>query len=272
MSEKPTVSIIIPGYNISSTLSRVMNSVLGQTWKCIQVILIDDGSLDDTLAKAQEFAARDPRLTVLTQRNQGVSSARNAGLSLCTGKYVRFVDGDDELPANSVEEMVLRAEQDQADLVISGYTECIGSFSRRKNLANSDQTITCESLLRPLCSHANSYFYGVLWNKLFRRELIDRSGLRFQESLSWGEDFSFVMDYLAEASTISFLKGFLYDYHRNPHSLSVMQVFDCLIHPLSNIHTKWEMYQHLKHLYISKKRYSEYSGRLWIYLFRIGIN
>ena len=159
---EPTVSVVIPAFNAEKTLRRTLDCVLNQTLSTLQVILVDDGSTDSTAAIAREAAANDPRLMVISRENLGISATRNAGLPLCKGKYIRFVDADDTLPANSMEKMVARAEQDGADLVIGGYDQYFGERRSFHNLADRNDTVSCDEMMDHLCSHANSYFYGVL--------------------------------------------------------------------------------------------------------------
>ena len=268
---EPTVSVVIPAYNAEGTLQRMLDSVLGQTWSNLQVILVDDGSEDGTVELARKAAEKDSRLTVIPRENLGVSSTRNAGLALCEGKYVRFVDADDTIPADSMEQMVRRAEKDGADLVIGGYDQYFGDRRSFHNLAGRDDTTACDGMMDHLCSHANSYFYGVLWNKLFLRERIEQGHCRFQEDLTWGEDFAFVMDYLAGVQQVSFMKESLYDYRRSAGSASVQQVLDCVKHPVDNIRVKGVLYRHLKEMYRKRGIYDRYRNRLWMYLFRVGL-
>ena len=268
---EPTVSVVIPAYNAEGTLQRMLDSVLGQTWEKLQVIVVDDGSRDRTPDIAREAAETDPRLTVVSKENQGVSAARNAGLALCEGKYVRFADADDTLPADSIEKMVKRAEQDGSELVIGGYDQYFRDMHSYHNLAGRNDTTACDVILNHLCGHANSYFYGVLWNKLFMRETLEQGACRFQEDLTWGEDFAFVMDYLAGVSRVSFMNESLYHYSRTAGSTSVQQVLDCVRHPAENIRIKGELYGHLKEMYRKRGQYEKYRKRLWMYLFRVGL-
>ena len=268
---EPTVSVVIPAYNAEGTLQRMLDSVLGQTWQQMQVILVDDGSTDGTLQAARRAAENDPRLTVVAGESLGVSATRNAGLALCKGKYIRFVDADDTLPADSMEKMVRRAEQDGSDLVIGGYDQYFGEKRSYHNLAGRDDTVPCDEVMDHLCGHANSYFYGVLWNKLFLRETVEREGCHFQENLTWGEDFAFVMDYMAGVGRISFMNRSLYHYRRTAGSTSVRQVVDCVKHPAENIRIKGELYRHLKDMYRKRGQYEKYRKRLWMYLFRVGL-
>ena len=267
----PTVSVVIPAYNAEKTIGRLLGCVLNQTWQAQQVILVDDGSKDRTAEIAEKTAKNDPRLTVIRQENLGVSATRNTGLKRCAGKYIRFVDADDTLPAESTELMVRRAEENRAEMVIGGYDQYIGAKRSFHNLAGRDDTVDCDRIMDHLCSHANSYFYGVLWNKLFLREIIEKEKCRFQEDLTWGEDFAFVMDYLGGVKTVSFMKESLYDYRRTPGSTSVQQVLDCVKHPGENIRIKGVLYGHLKAMYRKRGQYEKYRKRVWMYLFRVGL-
>jgi glycosyltransferase involved in cell wall biosynthesis len=266
----PLVSVIIPAHNEEKALPRLLDSLLAQSYPSLQVFLVDDGSTDQTLAVARQYAEKDPRLTVLSQPRSGVSAARNRALNLCTGKYIRFADADDSLPPDSLRLLVRRAEADAADLVLSGYTEYIGDHARYKNLANREDTVSGHRMLEILNRRSNSYFYGVLWNKLFRRDLV--GSLRFDETLFWGEDFSFVMSYLKQADTIAFMKDSVYDYRRTPGSTSFRQVLDSVLHPLKNIRIKIRLYRVLKDLYVSRGEYEAHRKTLWIYLFRFGLD
>ena len=268
---EPMVSVVIPAYNVTKTLPRLLECLLNQTWQNLQIILVDDGSEDGTVLMAREAAEKDPRLTVVTQGNLGISYARNAGLALCEGKYIRFIDADDTLPLDSIERMVRRAEKDGSELVIGGYDQYFGERRSFHNLAGRDDTVPCDDMMRHLCDHANSYFYGVLWNKLFLREIAEEQNCHFQANLTWGEDFAFVMDYLAGVSRVSFMKDSLYDYRRSANSTSIRQVLDCVKHPAENTRIKGELYRHLKDMYRARGQYDKYRKKLWMYLFRVGL-
>ena len=272
MDEQPLVSIVIPAYNAEKTLKRMLDSVTEQTWQNTQIILVDDGSRDNTLQIAREAAELDARIQVLTQENKGVSQARNTGLRFCTGKYIRFLDADDTLPPESTEILVNKAEKEASDLVIGGYKECWGTREFCFNLEDRDDTLTTSEMLPLLCRKANTYFYGVLWNKLFRRDIIGKMGLDFQDGLTYGEDFAFHVTYLKEAERISFVKEYLYDYHRSMGSMTFRQAFSCVTHPLRNIKTKIRLYHSMRDMYIFRNEYGKYKNRLWLYLFKVGLD
>ena len=269
--DEAMVSVVIPAYNATGTLERLFACLLNQTWQNLQIILVNDGSKDGTEAVARKAAEKDPRLTVVSQENLGISSTRNAGRALCTGKYIRFIDADDTLPLDSIERMVRRAEKDGSELVIGGYDQYFGERKSFHNLAGRDDTVPCDDMMHHLCDHANSYFYGVLWNKLFVSDLVEKQQCRFQQGLTWGEDFAFVMDYLAGVKQVSFMKDSLYDYRRTAGSTSIRQVIDCVKHPAENTLIKGELYRHLKDMYKKRGLYGQYKKRLWMYLFRVGL-
>ena len=272
LESQPLVSIVVPIYNAQKTLNRLMETILNQTWHDLDIILVDDGSTDDSLSIARTFEQQDSRVTVISQSNSGVSQARNHGMKKCRGKYIRFVDADDTLPAESTELLVRRAEADGADLVIGGYTEYIRSVGHDFNLEHRDDTLACDQVLPLICRNSNTFFYGVLWNKIFRRALIEHHGISFESGLTYGEDFAFTMDYLRSAGKIAFLKDYLYDYRRSRGSLTVNQAFDCVVHPWRNIQTKRRLYSHLKGMYVARNRFGQYRRKLWLYLFRVGLN
>lgn len=267
---QPTVSVVIPAWNAEATLGPLLDTVRGQTWKALEIIVVDDGSKDRTADIAEEAAREDSRIRVIRQEGLGVSAARNAGLARCTGKYIRFTDADDTVPADSIEKMVSRAEADGSEMVIGGYTQYVGEIRNIRNLANRGDVVAFDDMLTHLCRHANSYFYGVLWNKLFLREIIEREQVRFVNDFSWGEDFAFVTDYLRHVNHVSFMKEMVYDYRRSAGSTSVKQGLDSVRHPLANLRTKIALYGHLKDLYIARGKYEEYKNRLWMYLYRVG--
>ena len=272
MQSLPLVSVIIPAFNASATIERTIDSVLKQTYRNLEIILVDDGSTDDTMDIIRSKFFSEAGIKILAQKNLGVSAARNAALAVCSGDYIRFVDADDTLPHESVELMVRRAAEDHADLVIGGYKECIDRFSVMKNLENRNDTVAFHSILPSLALQANSYFYGVLWNKLFSGELVRKYSICFDHTLWWGEDFAFVMSYLKHADSIAFMQTAVYGYWRSPASTSFRQVFDCFVHPLGNIEIKWKLYGYLKTLYRERSAYESYKNVLWHYLFRVGLS
>ena len=119
--EMPLVSIIVPVYNAQSHLSRCLESICGQEYKNLELIVINDGSKDKSLPVCEEFRKKDSRILLVDKANSGVSDTRNLGLKLASGKYVEFVDSDDYLDPDFTERLVAAAEENEADFVIAPY-------------------------------------------------------------------------------------------------------------------------------------------------------
>ena len=270
--EQPLVSVVIPVWNGESTIVRCLQSVQNQTWQQLEIIVVDDGSRDGTAALLDQEAEKDPRIHVIHQENAGVSKARNHGIQHCNGVYTRFVDADDVLPEDSIAHLVRRAEETQADLVLAAYTDVVGHVHRDRALVKSEDTVEGNDFLKHLNRKSNSFYYGVLWNKLFRTEIIRQNGLTFVSGLSYGEDMVFVCSYLEHVKRLTFTQKSVYEYIRNPKGMTAHQVLDSLRHPVRNIGVKFRIYAALKQLYCVRGAYDEYRRTLWLYLLRVTVD
>ena len=204
--EKELVSIIIPIYNASSSIERCLKSILNQTYKKLEILCVDDGSLDDSIDIIEELKKNDDRIKIIKKTNGGVSSARNAGLDYAVGKYVQFVDSDDAIEPSMVETLVYNMEKNEVDFIICGYnlnsiddTCCLNRkiYSNRKEFYEDFITIYQSTYLNPP------------WNKLYIRELIK---CRFDEDMSLGEDLMFNLNYLDNIKKILIIPECLYIY------------------------------------------------------------
>ena len=117
----PLVSIIVPVYNVQNSVARCLESICAQTWKNIEIILVNDGSRDESFSVCEQFREKDPRIVLVDKSNSGVSDTRNCGMTLASGKYVQFVDSDDYIEPDFTERLVTAAETNNADLVIAPY-------------------------------------------------------------------------------------------------------------------------------------------------------
>ena len=270
--KEPMVTVIIPAYRVEKRLGKCVESVCAQTWENLEILIIDDGSPDGTGRVAEEWAAKDARIRVAHQENAGVSSARNRGLDMASGEWIRFVDADDWLPPDSIEKLLGKVQREKSDMVIAGYEHQVGDFCHPFNLAKRDDTVSWEEYLKFLNPRANSFFCGVLWNKLFRRDLILRCGARFESGLGFGEDFLFVCGYLKVAERISFSTDVVYRYIRHPDSMTFAQSWDSVKHPVRNLKTKIRVYRGMKDLYRCRGVYDQYRSTLWMYMFRATLN
>ena len=131
----PLVSIIVPVYNVQNSVARCLESICAQTWKNIEIILVNDGSRDESFSVCEQFREKDPRIVLVDKSNSGVSDTRNCGMSLASGKYVQFVDSDDYIEPDFTERLVTAAETNNADLVIAPYWMVIPANSCKASQA-----------------------------------------------------------------------------------------------------------------------------------------
>ena len=120
MKQQPLISVIVPVYNVEQYIHQCVDSILSQTYKNLEIILVDDGSPDNCPAICDEYARNDDRVKIIHQENGGISAARNSALDLCTGEYIAFVDSDDWIESNAYEEMMSEMQKKDLDVVFCG--------------------------------------------------------------------------------------------------------------------------------------------------------
>lgn len=212
----PIVSVIIPSYNAADYIAQTLESVLAQTLTDIEVIVVDDGSTDNTRNIVADFANKDPRLMLVEQANQFAGVARNNGMSKARGKYLYFLDADDYIESNALEELVNAIEQHGADIAIAkseGFDNTTGdtwTIDGALNGVDFDRPIAHAEY----CDRLFQSFIGWPWDKLFRKEFIDKTALTFQP-LRTTNDALFVFCALALADTIVCLDSVLFHHRTN---------------------------------------------------------
>lgn len=202
------ISVIVPVYNTERFLVECLESILNQTWKNIEVILIDDGSTDSSGQICEQFAMQDERVQVIHQENQGVSHARNIGLKKASGDLVSFIDSDDTLELDMYELLVEIMEKNKADIVHCGYKHILNDEIR---FVHNTKRIYVQNTREALeCFVSGKLFGGGLWNKLFCRELIEP--LSFREDLKINEDILFNFEAFCRAKKTVFADYTKYNY------------------------------------------------------------
>ena len=192
---KPTVSIIMPCFQNGETLARSVRSVQAQTFEGWELIAVDDGSTDDTLARLRALAATEPRMRVLHQENGGVSAARNAGIDAAQGEWLFFLDADDRLTEDALA-FLLGLADDALDVVCGAYEMRFadeGGRCERHACADGDLQTVLESLIRG-DSALNS-----MCARLYRASFIREAGIRAPKGVAVGEDVLFNLDAFAVA-------------------------------------------------------------------------
>lgn len=216
----PEVSIIVPVHNAQAALPRCINSIIHQEYTDFELLLIDDGSTDDSGAVCDEFAAQDDRITVIHKENSGVSDTRNLALSKARGTYLQFVDSDDWITPDATKRFVKTAEDHHCDLVIADFYRVIGERLSPKGNIDEAEPFSREQYAAYMMENPADFYYGVLWNKLFRREIVEKYHLRMDSSVSWCEDFMFNLEYIRHARVFCSIQIPLYYYVKTKGSLA----------------------------------------------------
>lgn len=282
---KPLVSIILPVYNAQNHIARCLDSICAQTWQNIEVIVLNDGSKDQSLPVCEEFRARDSRIVLVDKANSGVSDTRNLGLKLASGKYVQFVDSDDYIDPDFTEHLVTAAEQNNADLVIAPYKMVIpaGATKPEQVLEKIQDDLGVMSVAKPpevreygflpegvydkdtfarrLMDKPASYFYSVLWNKLYRRDILADHHLQFTSEVRWAEDLVFNLEYILYANVFVSISKAGYHYVQNPQSICHTQ-----INLASIVQNKLQVFRYYKELYTKLGLYDQVQPQLYKFL------
>lgn len=216
---EPKVSIIVPVYNAEKSLARCVDSILNQEFRDFELILMDDGSKDRSGEICDGYARADARVVVVHKENTGVSDTRNQAIARARGTFLQFVDSDDWLTADATKLMVRAAEETGCDMVIADFYRVVGEMVSQKGDIDADQVIGREAFVGFMMENPADYYYGVLWNKLYRRSLVEAHGIRMDAKLSWCEDFLFNLEYVRYASTFYALRTPVYYYVKTKGSL-----------------------------------------------------
>ena len=212
---KVDVSIIVPIFNAAKYIGNCVNSILKQTFMNYELILVDDGSKDDTLDICTSLAGIDSRIKVIHQENAGSSAAKNAGLSIASGEYIKFCDADDTIDEQYIENLYYGVKNHNADV-------CIGSF-RFINMCNevivSQRVVEVEKGFFSLDEFMEFYprympqaIIGSPCNKLYRREVLSDNSILFNTKLKNNEDTHFNFEYLSKCKTVYVSDDSYYNY------------------------------------------------------------
>ncbi|WP_295585026.1 glycosyltransferase [uncultured Oscillibacter sp.] len=217
---QPTVSIIVPVYNAEKTLERCVDSILNQSFEDFELFLVDDGSTDGSGALCDAYAARDGRVQVFHQENAGVSAARNLALDHAGGEYLQFLDSDDWITPDATVSLVRSAREHQCDLVIADFYRVCGERVSHKGDIDEDAVLSREEYAAHMMENPADFYYGVLWNKLYRRDIVAAHHLRMDPEISWCEDFMFNLEYIRHAQRFYALQVPIYYYVKTKGSLA----------------------------------------------------
>lgn len=239
--DKPLVSLLVPVYNAAAFLEKCVHTLVGQTYSNLQIVLINDGSTDESWEMMQQLAEKDDRIEIYNQSNRGVAATRNTLLDLAKGDFVLFVDSDDWIKLNTVELLLNEYENSHADMV---------TFQMIKNGIELEGVFTQNQVIKLFLEHIK--FNGSLCIKMIKRELF--LGLRFDESISYGEDALMVWQVLQRVRLVSIIHDQLYfvtvnrnslsRQHLNENKFTVYKVWESIC---NDVDSKWKEYSQLAH-------------------------
>ena len=285
-SQQPLVSVIVPIYNAKDHIARCVESIRRQTYRNLQILLLNDGSQDVSLEVCRMFAQVDGRITLINKENSGVSATRNLGMRAARGAYLQFVDADDTLQPYATELLVQRARDSGADMVIAHYNrveppreheraraprrveDADPGFDPRTRVQTfgflMEGPLTKAEFAYGLMQEPASFYYGVMWNKLYRAEIVRaHPDVVCSEDLDYSEDFYFNLSFIRYAERFYALSTPIYNYVQNPQSL----VHN--LNPMKVLTTRWELSAYYKDLYRQLGLYEENRIRLNKYFFGV---
>lgn len=212
------ISIIVPVYKAERYLEECIESIINQTYKNIEVILIDDGSPDNSGKICDEFSKKDNRIIVIHSENKGVSIARNTGLKKATGEYITFIDSDDYVSNNYIEFLYNLLAENDAEISIIGNDERYNNTVIKIN-EKFKKALTAEETIGKILEE--KYFTSVCWGKLYKKEVIMKNQIQFDSNLKIGEDFKIMMQILENCNKVVIdTTQNLYHYRLNEDSVT----------------------------------------------------
>ena len=203
------ISVIVAAYNIADYIERGVNSVRNQTYRNLEIIVVDDGSTDDTGAICDRIASKDPRIQVIHKENGGLSETRNVGIAEAKGDYIAFVDGDDWIDPDMYEKMIGALKEQRADLAICRYRQVYQTYTADQSV---DRAILFEGqeALQYYVQETKEYaIQNAAWNKLYKKEILDNL---FFPVGKWYEDIMFTTTVLSRAERCVYLDTAYYNY------------------------------------------------------------
>ena len=217
---RPMVSIVVPIYNAENYLRRCVDSILNQEYTDFELLLVNDGSTDASGDICEEYGDQDPRVIVIQKENTGVSDSRNRALDRARGKYLQFLDSDDWITPDATRLFVRAAEEYGCDMVISDFYRVVGERLSTKGDIEEEGVLTREEFAAHMMENPADFYYGVLWNKLYRRDIVEEHNLRMDTDINWCEDFMFNLEYIRYAKVFYALHAPIYYYVKRKGSLA----------------------------------------------------
>lgn len=221
------ISIIVPIYKVEKYLKQCVDSILRQTYKDLEIILVDDGSPDNCPDMCDEYAMTDNRVKVIHKKNGGLMSARQAGLRAATGEYIGFVDGDDCIKDTMYEKFAEAIEKYHPDMALCEFLYAFPDRNEKseQNLSQSyyDKKQMEDMIYPTMLFKDRFYCFGInpcCWSKVYKKELLENNLYKVTPKIKIGEDAAFTYPCLLDADSLAYIGDYLYFYRINPQSMT----------------------------------------------------
>lgn len=229
------VSIVIPVYNGQNHIRKCIESLLKQTYENIEIVVVNDGSSDNTDLVLDDVQKEDQRIRVVNQENKGVSYARNVGITFANGEYLLFVDSDDSLKENAIE-TIMKSIDNDSDLVVFGFS-VIGNDNRKndtKVLSNLKNSKADKYTLLQAVLSTKENIYGYAWRSLYSVKLLKSYELLFPEGIKISEDYLFFVKSIYYSNKVTIIDKELYNYNLGSSSMSTKYI-PSLLHDMNYV-------------------------------------
>lgn len=220
------VSVTVPVYNVAKYLPQCIESICNQTYEALEIILVDDGSTDESGSICDRYAQEDARITVIHKKNGGLVSARKAGLAIAHGEYVSCVDSDDWVELDMIQRLMDMESATNADMIaFAGYEECNGYRGTKENTVMEGLYQTkkqLEEIYARMLMNGNFFEPGIstyIWNKFFKRSLLEKYQMKVSDVISYGEDTACVYPCILAAGSVCVTNLHLYHYRVRQDSI-----------------------------------------------------
>ena len=235
MNSQPKISVIVPVYKTEGLLDRCVESIVGQTYKNLEIILVDDGSPDNCPAMCDEWAEKDSRIRVIHKENGGVSSARNAALDIATGDYIGFVDSDDWIEPEMYSSLIQKISESGKNIALCSYYAVEISGERYECRCVVDKEVLDKDDYFRFIVHGGDG--GYIWNRLYDADILKE--VRFDEDIWYSEDLLFNFKTAQKSNGAAILDKIEYNYVQkrikeqawvmNDHSFDSMTAFEIML-------------------------------------------
>lgn len=243
------ISIIIPVYNAEQYIDNCLKSLIGQTYKNIEIILVDDGSKDSSYDICLEYSKKYSFIKIFHKTNGGPSSARNFGINKASGDYICFVDSDDAVSKNYIEKLL----ENNADFILGGFVEVNGENKKNIKICDFIQLFEKEGLYYKFLDVSENDLFNSPWCKLYKKKIIEKSKIQFDESIKMGEDLKFNINYLINCESMIIIPDCIYFYNKNVSGSLTKKFEKTRWSTEKNVYNEFKKMYELKNLYLKHK-------------------